>query len=1006
VAWGSQQVAAAFRNAIRAEGACDRIAVRMTGCHGFCERGPIVVVHPKRTFYQNVQPADAGEILTATLEGRVVDRLLHVDHLTGRRVEHQDAVAFYRRQTRRVLAGNGELDPRSIEDYIATGGYAALARATHELTPGEVIETVKRSALRGRGGAGFPTGMKWELCRSSPGEEKFVICNADEGDPGAYMDRSVLEGNPHSVIEGMLIGGYAMGANRGVIYCRAEYPLAVSNARRAIEQAREYGLVGPDILGAGLDLELVVKTGAGAFVCGEETALIASLEDLPGEPRPRPPFPAQKGLWAKPTNINNVETWANVPLIIGRGAGWYASVGTERSAGTKIFSLVGKVRNTGLVEVPMGISLRELVFDIGGGPLPGRRIKAVQTGGPSGGCIPAHLLDVPVDYESLAEAGSIMGSGGLIVMDDKTCMVDVAKYFLEFLREESCGKCVPCREGIPRMLEVLTRISEGEGRPGDVELLEQLGGVVKKASLCGLGQTAANPVLSSIRYFRDEYEAHIQRKCCPAAVCRKVISSACQHVCPLGADVPAYVTLIAKQRYVEAAQVIADTNPLPNVCARVCHHPCETACSCGEGGEAMAVKALKRFAMDRAVATGWQPGDEKPAKLRSDPVAIVGAGPAGLAAAFYLAREGYPVTIFESGARPGGALATAIPEYRLPADVLARDIERITRLGVSIKTRARVGADVSFDQLRTDFKAVFLAVGAERNMELAIPGEDVRGVIEPLAFLASAKRGDLDGSGGQLVVIGGGNVAVDAARTAVRLGWKRVFILYRRTREEMPADQTEVEAAIQEGVVIEQLVAPISIENGNGDRVYGVKCSRMCLGEMDASGRRRPVPVAGDEFFLEADTVIPAVGQRADVSFVPKEFASLVSDRGLLAADIETFATAEPGIFAGGDAVSGPATVTDAMAAGKRAAQSILQYLNGRPVVRSYEVTKPGVDVEPVELTEQELDEILEQSRPTMPVLQCATRGRGFAEIELGLDEDAAVREAKRCLRCDRATSE
>ena len=519
---GSGAVAAAIRRVIRENGLSDRVALRLTGCLGLCESSPVVLTLPDEVFYQGVTPQDASDIVLSLVEGRgPVERLLYVDHHTGKSIAHQKDIPFYAAQDRRLLSRNTRVCPSDIGDYLATGGYAAARKALLEMSPEAVIEEVKRSQLRGRGGAGFPTGLKWDLCRRSTGNGRVVICNADEGDPGAYMDRGVLEGNPHSVLEGMLIGAYAMGASRGLIYVRAEYPLAVRNAKLAVQCAQERGFLGKDILGSGFDFELAITTGAGAFVCGEETALIASLQDRPGEPRPRPPFPAQEGVWGQPTNINNVETWANVPLIIERGGEWFASVGTENSRGTKIFSLVGKVRNTGLVEVPMGMSLRELVFDIGGGPPPGRKLKAVQTGGPSGGCIPAQLLDLPVDYDSLTQAGAIMGSGGLIVMDDRTCMVDLAKYFLGFLGEESCGKCVPCREGIPRMLDILNRISDGEGREGDQELLERLGRTMKNASLCGLGQTAANPVLSSLLYFTEEYETHIRHKSCPAAVCMK-----------------------------------------------------------------------------------------------------------------------------------------------------------------------------------------------------------------------------------------------------------------------------------------------------------------------------------------------------------------------------------------------------------------------------------------------------------------------------------------------------
>jgi NADP-reducing hydrogenase subunit HndC len=484
----------------------------------------VVVVHPEGTVYGGVEPADAEDIVKKHIVGgKPVKRLLAEPPAAGD-LPLISGTGFFKDQVLIAMRNRGRIDPDSIEDYLVNEGYRALARALTELSPEDIVSEVKTSGLRGRGGGGFPTGLKWEICRRSPSEEgKFVICNADEGDPGAFMDRSLLESDPHSIIEGLIIGGRAIGADVGYIYVREEYPLALERVLGAIEKARDYGLLGEDILGTGFSFDIRVVRGAGAFVCGEETALMASIEGKEGRPRPRPPFPAERGLWGRPTNINNVETWANVPPIVLRGGKWYASLGTEQSKGTKVFSLVGKIKNTGLIEVPMGTTLRQIIYDIGGGVLRDRELKAVQTGGPSGGCIPASLIDLPVDYEELAGAGSIMGSGGLIVMDDETCMVDVAHYFVSFLEDESCGKCTPCREGITRMREILGRITQGEGRPGDIETLETLARVIKDASLCGLGATAPNPVLTTLRYFRDEYEAHIYERRCPARVCKALI---------------------------------------------------------------------------------------------------------------------------------------------------------------------------------------------------------------------------------------------------------------------------------------------------------------------------------------------------------------------------------------------------------------------------------------------------------------------------------------------------
>jgi NADH:ubiquinone oxidoreductase subunit F (NADH-binding)/(2Fe-2S) ferredoxin/Pyruvate/2-oxoacid:ferredoxin oxidoreductase delta subunit len=501
------------------------IKVDFTGCHGFCEQGPVAFVEPEDIFYTHVSVEDVPEIVESHFrDGKPVERLFYKDPVTGEAVPHFKDIKFYSKQQRIILRNCGRINPERIEDYIATGGYHSLPKVLKEMTPEQVIDEIKRSGLRGRGGAGFPTGMKWEFCRNATGDQKYMICNADEGDPGAFMDRSTMEGDPHTVIEGMTIAAYAIGASEGYIYIRAEYPLAVKRVRLALQQAEEKGFLGENILSSGFSLHIHVKEGAGAFVCGEETALMASIEGKRGMPRSRPPFPATSGLWGKPSNINNVKSLATVPVIIARGADWYASTGTEKSKGTCVFALTGKIANSGLIEVPMGIPLREIIYEIGGGIPGGKKFKAVQTGGPSGGCLPAEYLDQSVDYESLAAAGSMMGSGGMVVMDDETCMIDIARYFLSFTQAESCGKCVPCRVGTKQMLDILERICAGEGRPEDIDLLQELGEQIKAGSLCQLGQTAPNPVLTTLRYFRDEYEAHINEKRCPALSCTNLIS--------------------------------------------------------------------------------------------------------------------------------------------------------------------------------------------------------------------------------------------------------------------------------------------------------------------------------------------------------------------------------------------------------------------------------------------------------------------------------------------------
>ncbi len=521
---GSKEVASVLEDEVKKRKLENKVTLLMTGCLGFCQVEPVMVIQPGDIFYPSITPEAVPEILDATvIKGEILDHRLYLDPERKKRIVHWDEIPFYKRQLRLVLGNNGEIDPTRIEDYIAVGGYKALARTLTQMSPEKVIAEIKKSGLRGRGGAGFPTGVKWEVTRREKSDVKYVICNADEGDPGAYMDRSILESNPHSVIEGMIIGAYAIGAKEGWIYVRNEYPLAIEHLTLAIAAAEKFGFLGKNILDSGFDFSIKISKGAGAFVCGEETALIASIEGKRGIPRQRPPFPSTSGLWGKPTNINNVETWANVPIIIAKGADEFRKIGTKTSTGTKIFSLVGKVRNTGLVEVPMGITLEEVVFDIGGGTPNGKKVKAVQTGGPSGGCIPRRLFSLPVDYESLSQAGSIMGSGGMIVMDEDTCMVDVAKYFTNFLQDESCGKCSTCREGTQRMYSILNDITEGRGKEEDLSLLEELGDVVKDASMCGLGQTASNPLLTTLRYFKNEYLAHIKEKRCPAGVCKALI---------------------------------------------------------------------------------------------------------------------------------------------------------------------------------------------------------------------------------------------------------------------------------------------------------------------------------------------------------------------------------------------------------------------------------------------------------------------------------------------------
>ncbi len=978
------------------------VEVDFTGCHGFCEQGPNVVVEPEGIFYTHVQSEDAAEIVHSHLrDGKPVERLFYRDPVTNKAIPYYSEINFYKKQQRIILRNCGRINPEKIDHYIAQGGYRALRKAflmTHE----EVIEEIKKSGLRGRGGAGFPTGRKWEFCRKAQGDKKYVICNADEGDPGAFMDRSILEADPHSVIEGLTIAGYAIGATEGYIYVRAEYPLAVKRVLIALEQAQERGFLGKDILGSGFDFTIYVKEGAGAFVCGEETALMASIESRRGMPRPRPPFPAESGLEGKPTIINNVKTLASVPIIIDRGADGFASIGTEKSKGAAVFALTGKIANSGLVEVPMGTPLSTIIFDIGGGIPRGKQFKAVQTGGPSGGCIPARFFDTPVEYETLSQLGSIMGSGGMVVLDETTCMVEVARYFLSFTQAESCGKCVPCRLGTKQMLEILTRITQGKGRESDIDTLLNIAKTVKECSLCGLGQTCPNPVLTTLNYFRDEYEAHIKEKRCPAAVCDALMISPCQHTCPVGINIPKYVAHIAACEYLEAIETIRERNPFPAICGRICHHPCEGRCRRGELDEPVDIRALKRFAADWYFDHASELPEPEPfPKTKSQKIAVVGAGPCGLSCAYFLAQMGYPTTIFEVLPVGGGMLSVAIPDFRLSREVIEKEIEYIIKCGVEIKFDTPVNVNFTVEDLRkSGFDAVFIAAGAQRSQRIGIPGEieDLEGFYHGLRFLRDVKVGKPVRIGRRVAVIGGGNVALDASRTSLRLGADEVDIFYRRSREEMLVTEVEYNEALAEGVRINFLVSPTRIVSDKW-KVTGLQCIRMRLAEPDASGRRRPIPIPGSEFFVEADTVIAAVGQAPDLSFLPPDSALERTRWERLVVDENRLATNLPGVFAGGDFVSGPGMVIDAIAAGRRAAIAIEKYLRGDTSrVEIYDL-KPSAIEEVISKEEEETWE--PQFRPEMTRLPIEERKRSFKETELGFSEEKARQEAKRCLRCD-----
>ncbi|MFB3854207.1 MAG: FAD-dependent oxidoreductase [Vicinamibacterales bacterium] len=978
----------------------DKVKLRVTGCHGFCEMGPFVMTQPQQAFYSRVKLDDVPRIIDAVVAGEYVEELLYRDPVTGEVYRSADEIPFFKNQRRVLLEMNRYVDPIRIDTYIEQGGYEAFERVLSKGDPAWVVEEVKRSGLRGRGGAGFPTGKKWEMLAAQPdGRGKFIVCNADEGDPGAYMDRSVLEGNPQSIIEGMLIGAFGTGTTNGAVYVRNEYPLAVRHVSVALAQARDMGLVGQNILGTGFSFEISIVKGAGAFVCGEETALIRSVEGRMGEPRQRPPYPVQKGIDGKPTIINNVETWANVPLIFRDGAEKYASVGTPGNAGCKIFSLVGKIKNTGLVEVPMGVTISDVVYKIGGGP-PGRaKIKAVQTGGPSGGCIPARMFDLPIDFDSLTKAGSIMGSGGMIVMDENTCMVDVAKYFMKFLKDESCGKCFTCRKGTQRMYEILDDISTGRATLDQVELLRELAVVVKDTTMCGLGQTASNPVLSTLQYFPDEYRRHVIEKKCDAFVCKDLVGAPCQAACPIGTEAWRYVAHIARGEWEDAYRAIREANPFPSVCARVCDHPCEERCRLGTtGSRAVAIRALKRIVTDTVDPATYRPVRRAGAAMEVQKVAVVGSGPAGLTAAHYLSLDGYDVTVFEADSKPGGMLVSGIPSYRLKRDVLKKEIDSLLDDHVKLRCNAALGHDFSLESLLSDgFKAVFLALGAHKSRRLNIEGEDIAGVQPAMQFLKAFNLRGTVSARGRVGVIGGGNSAVDAARVALRQeGVESVTIFYRRTRQDMPALREEVASAVAEGIGLECLVSPIRVLSRHG-HLTGIECVRNALGRVDSSGRGQPSPVPGTEFTVPLDYLIVTIGDEPDIDYV-RSMGLKVTDRGTLWVDPETMQTSRPGIFAGGDVVTGPNTVVQAIAAGKKAAMVIDRYLRGEELVsRPAAPRLPQVYVEPVAAG----GEATKVDRVAPPTLPPDVRKRSFAEVELAITAEDARREAARCLRCD-----
>jgi len=1012
---GAEAVFHAFSSEIDARG----VAVQLVpvGCFGFCAEEPLVNLwvpgHPMLILHR-VQPNHVDEILNGLSHGKlpppelVLCKIEEWDHLTGHvkygtgypDVPNWNEIPFFNGQVKIVLRNCGLINPDDIEEYVAIGGYQALYKVLIDQNPAGVIEQIKASKLRGRGGAGFLTGTKWDFLAKAAGPEKYIVCNADEGDPGAYMNRNEIESDPHSLLEGMLIAGFVTGAPKGIIYVRAEYPLAVLRIERAIEQARAYGVLGPNVLGRGFDFDIETVEGAGAFVCGEETALIASLEGQAGRPRSRPPFPAQKGLYGKPTNINNVETWYNVAPIVSKGPAWFTETGSAKSAGTKVFSLVGKVQSTGLVEMPLGSPIAKFIYDIGGGGTNGREIKAVQTGGPSGGCIPAEMFDTPVDYETLAQLGSIMGSGGMVVMDEDNCMVDVARFFIEFTHSESCGKCIPCRVGLDKMLGMLNGFTVGTARIEDIAALDELCRMVRDTSLCALGGSAPNPVLTSLRHFRHEFEDHILAHRCRAGVCEDLALSPCENSCPLHMNIPRFLQLYKEDRLEDAFLSVILDNPLPASTGRVCQHPCDGRCRRAAIDDAVNMRDVHRSIADQVLLTDkFEPMVarvlERKLESTGHKVAIVGAGPTGLTCAYYLALFGHDVTIYDSRPAAGGMLRYALPEYRLPKASLDKEIELIERLGVKFEFNVNVGEEPTLNEVAAEYDAVFLAIGTWKEGWVYLAGTELSGVIPALPFLEAVSRDEEVPVGKKVIVIGGGNAAVDSARTARRLG-ADVTIVYRRERKDMPAIAEEIEAAEHEGVNFAYLAAPHRIVGGKDGKVRALEAVRTKLGEFDTSGRRRPVPT--DEIIrIDCDSVILAVGEKVDPDFC-KASGLKVKEDGTIEIDRYSLETSRDRFYAGGDLITGASNVSNAMGIGKKAARNIDKRLTG---LERHATIVPNFKYEMVPPeTPNDLPRHIPAERPA------AERVLSYVEVSLGLTPIAAEEETSRCLRCDIRSAE
>jgi NADH-quinone oxidoreductase subunit F len=1009
---GAEEVFKAFQERIKIK----RLNVDLVpvGCFGACYEEPLVglqIPNKPMVILNKVKDYDVKHILDYIEEQEIpFDRALckiqewdfinlpnlHKIGVGFDKIPLWNKISFFEPQQKIVLRHTGLINPTDIKEYFGVGGYSALDKVVRSMKPEDVIEEVKSSKIRGRGGAGFPTGTKWSFMRQAKSKSgmKYIICNADEGDPGAYMNRNEIEGDPHMLIEGMIIGAYAMGARSGIIYCRAEYPLAVNRLKDAIKEAYDYGILGEKILGTDFNFDLHIVEGAGAFVCGEETALIASIEGCSGRPKPRPPFPAQKGLYGEPTNINNVETWCNIPAILSKGGKWFASTGIDSAVGTKVFSLVGTVKNTGLVELPLGTVLNTLIFDIGGGSSSVKQVKAVQLGGPSGGCLPVELFNTSIDYESLNAKGAIMGSGGVVVMDEFNCMCDIARYFISFTASESCGKCTPCREGLPQALQILNRIVQGKGNVKDLDHLEELGNMIKDCALCGLGQTAPNPVITTLKYFRKEYLEHIEEKRCHAGICQDLFRSTCENMCPLHLNIPGFCALMKENRLEDAFELIMQDNPLPATTGRICSMHCNVSCRRGEVDGPVNARDLHRFIADQIYAKNLDENiihkmNYDKLKPTNKKIAIVGSGPAGLTAAYYLLRLGHSVDIYEKQAESGGMLRYCIPEYRLPLDILKHEIGFVERLGGKIIRNVEIGVNKPIQEIIDNYDTVLIATGTQKEIPLNIPGNDLRGVLSGMSELESIRKGENSELGNKVIVIGGGNAAIDVARSAIRLG-SSVNIAYRRGLDDMPAIKHEIQEAIKEGVKFQFMVSPHNIIGRDG-KVIGIELMKMAPGKRDKSGRRISVPT-GETVQVVCDSVDAAIGEKIDTTLVEGTDIETTARKEVWI-DPLTFQTKNKKVFAAGDFISGPSTAAESMGAGKRAAFSIDEFLTGKnnrdKIYKHFSYN-------------QEVPEEPECGDRNVPrELSVEDRIHNFKEVVQDFSKGQALIEACRCLRCD-----